>query len=67
MTTKTQKKAPTKQVRMRVDKANRVETIALKAGGVRDERLEAVDIYDEILAKELPKYEKQYGIKNKTA
>lgn len=62
METKQQKKAPSKQVRMREDKAERVEKIALKATGSRGERLEAIDIYDEILEKELPKYEKQYGL-----
>lgn len=63
MMTKEQKKAPAKQVRMREDKAERVEKIALKATAIRSERLDAVDIYDEILEKELPKYEKKYGIK----
>jgi hypothetical protein len=62
MTTKTAKKPPTKQVRMREDKAERVEKIALKAGGIRSERLDAVDIYDEILGEVLPKYERKYGI-----
>jgi hypothetical protein len=57
-----QKKAPSKQVRMREDKATRVEKIAMKATGVRGERLEAIDIYDEILEKALPKYEKEYGL-----
>lgn len=62
MTTKEQKKAPAKQVRMRGDKAERVEKIALKATAVRNERLDAIDIYDEILERELPKYEKKYGV-----
>lgn len=62
MDTKQQKKAPSKQVRMRVDKAERVDKIAMKATGKRGQRLEAIDIYDEILMKELPKYEKMYGV-----
>ena len=62
MTTKTTKKGPAKQVRIRADKAERVEKIAVKATGARGERLDAIDIYDEILAKELPKYEKALGI-----
>jgi hypothetical protein len=62
MMTTNQDKGPAKQVRMRVDKAKRVEQIALKATSIRCERLDAVDIYDEILEKELPKYEKKYGV-----
>lgn len=62
MERKAQKKGPTRQVRMRADKAERVEKVALKAGAVRNERLDAVDIYDEILEEQLPKYERKYGI-----
>jgi hypothetical protein len=62
MTTDSQKKGKTRQVRMRADKADRVERVALKAAAIRDERLNAIDIYDEILEKELPKLEKQLGI-----
>jgi hypothetical protein len=62
MITKTQRKAKAKQVRIREDKAERVEKIAIKATGSKGERLNAIDIYDQILEKELPKLEKQYGI-----
>jgi len=62
MKTKSQRKGPAKQVRIRTDKADRVDKIAVKATGVRGERLDAIDIYDEILEKELPKLEKQYGV-----
>lgn len=62
MATKEQKRPSSKQVRMRGDKAERVERIALKATAVRNQRLDAIDIYDEILEKELPKYEKRYGV-----
>lgn len=62
MDTKEQKKPKTRQVRMREDKAERVEKVAIAEAAQRGERLNAVDIYDEILNKELPKYERKLGI-----
>jgi hypothetical protein len=62
MMTKEQRKGPAKQVRIRADKAERVEKIAVKATGARGERLDAIDIYDEILEKALPRYERELGI-----
>jgi hypothetical protein len=62
MDTKEQKKPKTRQVRMREDKAERVEKVAIAEAANRKERLNAVDIYDEILTKELPKYERKLGL-----
>lgn len=47
---------------MREDKADRVEKVAIQEAAARGEKLGAVDIYDEILEKELPKYERKLGI-----
>lgn len=62
MMTKEQKKGRAKQVRIREDKAERVEKVAIKATGARGVRLEAIDIYDEILEGALPELEKKYGV-----
>lgn len=62
MRTKEQKKGKARQVRIREDKADRVEKVAIKAAAARNERLNAIDIYDEILERELPVYEKELGI-----
>lgn len=62
MTTKEQKKEKGRLVRMREDKAARVEKVAIQEAAARGEKLAAIDIYDEILEKELPKYERKLGI-----
>jgi translation elongation factor EF-Ts len=62
MVTKEQKKGKAVQVRIREDKDERVKKVALHAAAERNEKLAAIDIYDEILEKELPKLEKRYGI-----
>jgi translation elongation factor EF-Ts len=62
MMTKEQKKGKAVQVRIREDKDDRVKKVALHVAAERNEKLAAIDIYDEILEQELPKYEKRYGI-----
>jgi ribosome-associated translation inhibitor RaiA len=62
MVTKEQKKGKARQVRIRENLADRVDNVAIKASADRNERLNAIDIYDEILEKELPKYERKLGI-----
>lgn len=62
MSTKTQKKGPTRQVRIREEKAKRVENVLVEEIGRRKVTLDNIDILDEILEEGLTKRERKLGI-----
>jgi hypothetical protein len=62
MKPKEQRKEETANVRIRTSKHERVKVVAAKEAGARGVLVDPIDIYDEILEKELPKYERKHGI-----